>query len=87
MHDAQQNPLDTLVGLDLNNLKSIDRARVVPMRTAAMLTSLSRESLRRTYREFVLKLSAKRDGMRLGIVVDIIDGKLQPRIERKRMRA
>jgi hypothetical protein len=87
MQDGHPNPLDGLAGLDLTNLNPIDRVRVIPMRTAEALTSLSPESLRRGYREFVLRLSARRDGMRLGVVADIVNGKLQPRIVRKRKSA
>jgi hypothetical protein len=48
-----------------------DLDRIVNLRDAAHLSSLSEDTLRRCYPELVRKLSPRRSGMRLGDVLTI----------------
>jgi hypothetical protein len=44
------------------------------MKVASEMTSLSPDAIRRNYPELVVKLSPKRDGMKMRDILSIIDG-------------
>ena len=52
----------------------LDLESIVKMKKASEITSLSEESLRRNYAEFVVKLSDRRDGMKLKHALAIANG-------------
>jgi hypothetical protein len=52
--------------------------RVITMREATELTSLSAETLERVYPQWVLRLSPKRKGMKLKNVLRIAEGETKP---------
>jgi hypothetical protein len=47
------------------DLSKVERLRIVTMAEAARLAGLSEDSLRRHYSSKIIKLSPRRDGMRL----------------------
>jgi hypothetical protein len=52
----------------------LDRESVKPMRVVEQITSLSAMSLRRRYPHLIVKLSERRDGMKLKHALAIADG-------------
>jgi hypothetical protein len=48
-----------------DDLSKVERLRIVTMAEAARLAGLSEDSLRRHHRQKILKLSPRRDGMRV----------------------
>jgi len=52
----------------------IELQSVIPMSKVEEITSLSGDNIRRTYRHYVIKLSARRDGMQLKNVLAIANG-------------
>jgi hypothetical protein len=60
-------PSDTdLVSLLLRTIPPIELLRIVDMAEAERLSSLDEDTLRRNYPELIMKLSKRRDGMRVG---------------------
>lgn len=50
---------------DLAGLSKLERLRIAPMPEASRLSSLSEDSLRRNHRDKIIKLSPRREGMRV----------------------
>jgi hypothetical protein len=52
----------------------VELQSVKRMKVASEMTSLSPDAIRRNYPELVVKLSPKRDGMKMRDILSIIDG-------------
>jgi hypothetical protein len=52
-------------------LSALERERIVSIAEAARLTSLSQDVVRRRFRDQIIRLSERRCGLKLGVVLDI----------------
>jgi hypothetical protein len=51
---------------ELPQLSAVELNRIIPLDEASRLSSLSKDTLRNKFREKIVHLSPRRDGMRLG---------------------
>jgi hypothetical protein len=58
--------------MDDKVLKTHERDRIITLDQASALTSLSRDTIKRNYRDKFIQLSPRRIGMRLGDVLALI---------------